>query len=101
LFLNKFKQHFGNEPIENLTPEHILKFLTENSEGQKQSTKRLKYTLLKSFFNFTIATSDLNIPNPTEVPVFKKLFRIAKGRPGTILEKDVSDIWGKSLIQRR
>lgn len=91
MFLNKFKQFFGDKSIENLTPEDILNFLTENSEGQKQSTKRLKYTLLKSFFNFTIATSDLNVSNPTEAPVFKKLFRIAKGRPGTILEKDVVD----------
>ena len=85
------KQHFGDKSIENLTPENILKFLTENSENQKQSTKQLKYTLLKSFFNFTIATSDLNISNPTEASVFKKLFRIAKGRPGTILEKDIID----------
>lgn len=91
MFLNKFNQRFADKPIERIASEDILNFLTENSEGQKQSTKRLKYTFLKSFFNFIISTSDLNVRNPTEAPVFKKLFRAAKGRPGTILEKDVVD----------
>jgi len=91
LFLNKFGQHFGDTSIEDLTPDDILNFLTENSGDQKQSTKRLKYTLLKSFFNFIIATSDLNIFNPCEAPVFRKSFRAAKGRPWTILEKDIVD----------
>ena len=91
MFLNKFNQQFAEKPIGSLTSEDTLNFLTENSESQKQSTKRLNYTFLKYFFNFTIVTSDLNISNPTEAPVFKKLFRAAKGRPGTILEKDVVD----------
>jgi integrase len=65
--------------------------LTEICEGQKQSTKRHKFTLLKSFFNFCISATGLNFLNPCDAPVFKKSFRAAKGHSWTILEKDVVD----------
>jgi len=65
--------------------------LTEDCEGQKQSTKRLKYTILKTFFNFIKATTDSNIANPCDTSVLSKTFRLAKGHHWTILEKDVVD----------
>jgi site-specific recombinase XerD len=49
LFLSKFKDQFGDKDIEDVTPDKILSFLNRYTEGQKQSTKRFKYTLLKSF----------------------------------------------------
>ena len=65
--------------------------MAEDCEGQKQSTKRLKYTILKTFFNFIKNTADSNIVNPCDTPVLSKTFRLAKGHQWTILEKDVVD----------
>jgi len=72
-------------------PDKILAFLTEDTDGQLQSTKRFKYTILKSFFNFIINTSTEPFPNPCDTPILKKIFRIAKGRQKDILEKDLVD----------
>ena len=72
-------------------PDEILAFLTEDTEGQRQSTKRFKYTILKSFFNFAINTSTKPFPNPCDTTILRKTFRIAKGRQKTILEKDLVD----------
>ena len=87
----KFNDQFGDRNIENLIPNEILAFLTKNSKGQKQSTKRLKFTLLKAFFNFCISATGLNFSNPCDAPIFKKSFRATKGHSWTILEKDVVD----------
>ena len=71
--------------------DEILTFLTEDTEGQRQATKRYKYTILKSFFNFFINTSAEPFPNPCDTPILRKIFRIAKGRQKDILEKDLVD----------
>ncbi len=78
LFLNKFKVRFDNQEIETITSDEILSFLIENSEGQKQTTKRFKYTLLKTFFNFFKNTVDQTFVNPCDSPMLSKTFRLAK-----------------------
>ena len=65
--------------------------MSENSDGQKPATKRFKYTLLKSFFNFINNTTDVQLPNPCDAPILKKTFAVVKGHQWTILEKDVVD----------
>ena len=65
--------------------------MTVNSDSQNQSTKRFKYTVLKTFFNFLKNTVDSNLTNPCDTQVLKKTFRLARGRQWTIFEKDVVD----------
>jgi len=89
--LNKFEEWIGDREIESISPDEILAYLTEKTEGQKQSTKRFRYTLLKTFFNFVKNTIDPSLTNPCDFPVLKKTFRLGKGRQWVILEKDVID----------
>ena len=91
LFLVKFEEQFGDQSIREISPEDVLSFLVQNTEGQKQSTKRLKYTLLKAFFNFLITNIDETIPNPCNTKALRKMFRLPTGRQWIILEKDVVD----------
>jgi len=65
--------------------------LIQDTEGQKQTTKRFKYTLLKTLFNFINNNSDDSFPNPCDTPILRKTFRLARGHQWTILEKDVVD----------
>lgn len=68
-----------------------MTFLTMVTDGQKQSTKKLKFSLLRSFFNFIKDSFDSTLPNPCDAPLLRKTFKTAKGRSWTILDRDVVD----------
>ena len=74
-----------------ITPDEILSFLTRFTEGTKQSTKRLRYAILSSFFNFTRNSLDTDVLNPCDTSLLKKLFKDPKPRQWKILEKEVVD----------
>jgi integrase len=74
-----------------LTKEEILTFLTEFTEGSKQSTKRLRYSLLSAFFNFIKNSINPEFQNPCDTPILRKVFRVAKANQWKILEKEVVD----------
>ena len=66
-------------------------FLTKVTDGQKQSTKKLKFSMLRSFFNFIKDSFDSTFSNPCDTPILRKTFKTAKGRSWTILDRDVVD----------
>jgi integrase len=74
-----------------ITSDPITRFLTRDTEGRKQSTRRFKYTLLKTLFNFIKNSSEPSFVNPCDATVLKKTFRVAEGRQWVILEKDAVD----------
>lgn len=74
-----------------ITPEEVLSFLTIFNEGTKQSTKKLRYAILSSFFNFAKNSLDNDVPNPCDTPLLRKLFKDQKTRQWKILEKEVVD----------
>ncbi len=91
LFLNKFEDQFRSREIETITSDEIMNFLTGRGEGQKQSTKHFKYTLIQTFFNFIQNTVNSDIQNPCNSPILKKIFRAAKWHQWKIVEKDIID----------
>jgi integrase len=91
LVFTRFCNQFGDRELESLTNEEILKFLTQFTEGTKQSTKRLRYSLLSAFFNFIKSSINPQLQNPCETPILKKLFKDPKPTHWKILEKEVAD----------
>jgi integrase/recombinase XerD len=89
--LTGFKKEYGNSEISKISPEDVMAFLTKVTDGQKQSTKKLKFSLLRSFFNFVKNSFDSTLPNPCDTPLLRKTFKTAKGRSWTILDRDVVD----------
>jgi len=69
----------------------MLSFLTEFSEGAKQSTKKLRFSLLSAFFNFIKNTVDPKFRNPCDTLILRKIFRDPKPNNWKILEKEVVD----------
>jgi integrase/recombinase XerD len=61
------------------------------SEGTKQNTIKLRFTLLSAFFNFIKNSIDPDFQNPCDNPALRKLFRPAKSTQYNILDKDVVD----------
>ena len=89
--LPKFADRFGSREAEAITTEEILSFLAEVTEGTKQSTKRLRYSLLSSFFNFIRNSIDPGLQNACDSPILRKIFREPKPNQWKILDKDVVD----------
>ncbi|MGD9041795.1 MAG: site-specific integrase [Desulfobacteraceae bacterium] len=91
LLLSSFCDHVGDKELNTLTSEKVFTFLTEFTEGTKQSTKRLRYSLLSAFFNFIKNSIDPEFQNPCDTPILRKGFRVAKANQWKILEKEVVD----------
>ena len=91
LILSRFCSQFGERAVVSITNEEILTFLTQFTEGTKQSTKRLRYSLLSAFFNFIKNSVDPHCENPCESPILRKLFKEPKPTHWDILEKEVVD----------
>jgi len=87
--LSKFCSQFGEREVESLTTQEILSFLTQITEGTKQSIKKLRYSRLSAFFNFIIHSSDLNIQNPCENQILRKMFKNPKVTQWKIIDKEV------------
>ena len=74
-----------------VSSDDIMNFLVAATDGHKSSTKKLKYSLLKTFFNFIKNSIDQNLNNPCDSPILQKTFKATKNQPWTILDKDVVD----------
>jgi site-specific recombinase XerD len=82
-----FSDEFGDRELESITPDDILSFLTKITDGNKQTTKRNRYSSLKAFFNFIKNSIDTNIQNPCDTPILRKIFKDSKSPPWPIIEK--------------
>jgi len=89
--LSKFQHHFGEIELSSIISEDILTFMSKVSDGTKQNTKKLRFTLLSAFFNFVKNSFDPGFQNPCDNPALRKLFRAVKTTQLKILEKDVVD----------
>ena len=65
--------------------------MSEVSDGNKQNTKKLRFTLLSAFFNFIKNSVDADFQNPCDNPALRKLFKAGKPVQLKIIEKDVVD----------
>ena len=89
--LTKFNQYFGDIELSTITTEDTLAFLSHITEGTKQSTKKLRFTLLAAFFNFIKNSVEPDFQNHCDNPAIRKLFRGGKLNQFKIIEKDLVD----------
>jgi hypothetical protein len=89
--LDNFQNHFGDVELSSITSEDILAFMSKVSDGTKQNTKKLRFTLLSAFFNFIKNSVNPEFLNPCDNPALRKLFKAGKPTQFDILEKDVVD----------
>jgi integrase len=89
--LSKFGDQFDARELHSITPDDILSFLNQITEGKKHSTRRTRYACLTAFFNLIKNTVDPKLQNPCNVAMIKKLFRWGRPVNWTILDKEVVD----------
>jgi site-specific recombinase XerD len=88
---SNFQNHFEDIELTSITSEDILAFMSKVSDGTKQNTKKLRFTLLSAFFNFIKDSVNPEYQNPCDNPALRKLFKAGKPTQFDILEKDVVD----------
>ena len=58
--IERYIRAFGNGPVDQVTPEHILTFLNRLTEGNKPYTKRVRYPNSRPF---SISYVTISIPS--------------------------------------
>ena len=91
MILTRFQNYFGERDIASFSPEEILDFLSKTINNNKQSTKKLRYSLLTAFFNFIRYSNPIQFQNPCDTPILRKIFKEPKNPPWEILDKEVVD----------
>jgi len=89
--LSKFRKDFGDREPESLTQDEILSFLTQVTQRTKQSTRKLRFSLLRCFFNYIRTTLDPSFQNPCDTPVLRRAFKVPKQVQWKIVDKEVVD----------
>jgi len=77
--------------VDSITSDEVLSFLTQINGRTKQTTKRLRYSLLNAFFNLIKNTINEKIPNPCDAVILRKIFRNIRGVQWKIFEKETID----------
>lgn len=62
--LRRFTSHFGKRDLAPVSHEKVLQFLLSLTENNKQATKQYRYSVLSSFYNFTINTGYPSLSKP-------------------------------------
>jgi len=89
--MKRFESKFSYHDIESIGSNEIYQFLEELTGGLSKATRRLRYSQLKTFFNFIIDQLDLNIKNPCASSTLSKTFKAPAQTSRKILEKETVD----------
>jgi integrase len=89
--IEKFNQNFANLNLNKVSPDDILDFMSNFTEGRKPQTKRIRFSHLTAFFNFMRNNFDCDFKNPCDSPMLRKLFRPKANVHWDNIEKDTVD----------
>ncbi len=77
--LLRFSAQFGKRDLASIPQEEILTFLMALTKDNKQATKRNRYSVLSSFYNFSINTALPALTNPCNSGCHQKNIQASTG----------------------
>ncbi len=86
--LQKIQARFAGRSFDSVGPDEIYHFLETITEGQANSTRRLRFAQFKAFYNLLIEKADLNMRNPCDAPILAKAFKAPKQVAKRILDRE-------------
>ena len=89
--LNRFNSRFGKRDLASISQEEVLEFLLALTKNNKQATKRNRYSVLASFYNFIINTGLPELTNPCNTSVIRKIFKRPQAIQWNIVDKETVD----------
>lgn len=73
---SKFLPKFKDCEVETINSNEIYQYLEQALANHKQATRHLRFTQIKSFFNFCINILNIDIKNPCNTALLNKTFRV-------------------------
>jgi hypothetical protein len=92
--IKRYIRVFGDGPVDQGSPEHILIFLNRLTEGNDPFNKRIQFPRISSFFNFVRNNLDPEIRSPCDKPMSWKLRGVRVPLRWKIIKKEN---WGGSF----
>ena len=89
--LERFARRFGKRKIAEITSEGVSSFLADFTEQASQSTRHTWCSLLRAFFNHVIDRYQLNLRNPCDSPMIRKVFRPPRIGTRTVIDREAVD----------
>lgn len=89
--LSRFAELFGDLSIKDISATDVKEFLDLVTEDCAQGTKNGRKGHISAFFNYVRDTWELEITNPCENSLVKKLYRKPKRTPPEIIDKELMD----------
>jgi integrase/recombinase XerD len=89
--LSLLEKLYANYEVEALTPTDMTSFMEYLTRHLSKSSKHLRVTQLKSFFNFIIEKAELLIKNPCDSPLLNKMYRNPKNETAKTVDKEKID----------
>ena len=89
--LSRFEMIYAQRALESIGSDEIYTFLETLTQDLAKSTRRLRYSQLKTFYNFIIDRCSLNIKNPCNTSLLSKSYRAPKRILRKILERETVD----------
>ena len=74
-----------------ISQEDVLDFLLSLTKDNKQATKRNRYSVLSSFYNFSINTALPALSNPCNTAIIRKIFKRPQAIQWQIVDKETVD----------
>jgi integrase len=82
---------YAQRALDSIGSDEIYTFLETLTKDLSKSTRRLRYSQLKTFYNFIIDRCSLNIKNPCNTSLLSKSYRAPKQISRKILERETVD----------
>ncbi|MBT8362132.1 MAG: site-specific integrase, partial [Deltaproteobacteria bacterium] len=89
--LSRFSAKFSNRDLASISQEEVLDFLLSLTKNNKPATKRNRYSVLCSFYNFCINSTLPALTNPCGTAVIKKIFKRPQAIQWQIVDKETID----------
>ena len=89
--LRRFSGRFGQRDLASISQEEVLEFLFAMTKDNRQATKRNRYSVLASFYNFSINTGLPSLTNPCNGSVIRKIFKRPKAIQWNIVDRETVD----------
>ena len=89
--LSRFSARFNTRDLASISQEEVLDFLLSLTKNNKQATKRNRYSVLCSFYNFCINSTLPALTNPCNATVIKKIFKRPPAIQWQIVDKETID----------
>ena len=89
--LRRFEMIYAQRALDSIGSDEIYTFLETLTKDLSKSTRRLRYSQQKTFYNFIIDRCTLNIKNPCNTALLSKSYRAPKHILRKILERETVD----------